>query len=308
MQAPEERIIRMGEACAPRLSVLTPFYRHDPSALIAALGRAPADVEFVMLDDGTADEALIARVTAALAALGAPAQLIVCAQNIGRSAARNRLIAAARGEYVLFLDADMIPDRADFLSTWLSVIAAQRPTVAFGGLSLAQVSPTPTTALHHDIFSASDCHNAARRAHTPAQSTAASNLLVRRDFLIANPFDDNFTGWGFEDTDWALRAAQHAPIVHVDNPASHDGLDDVATLLRKSAEAGPNFARLARRHPRAVSRFAAHRAARALRKLPARSQLRALSAWLTGVSAAPMPLRRAAFKLYRASHFAEHLS
>jgi hypothetical protein len=54
-----------------------------------------------------------------------------------------------------------------------------------------------------------------------------------------------------------------------------------------------------------VRRFAAYRAARALR--PVRGMRRAF-AWFAHNSAAPMPLRRAAFKLHRASHFAEHLA
>jgi len=308
MSAPEERIIRIGNARAPRLSVLTPFHRHDPSTLIAAIGRAPADVEFVLLDDGSADDALVARVAQALVASASPARLVVWANNRGRAAARNRLIMEARGVYVLFLDADMVPDRADFLAYWLKAIDRERPTMAFGGLSLTHVAPTRKTALHHALFSASDCRNAATRARAPAQSTASANLLVRRDFLLAHPFDADFIGWGFEDVDWALGASQHTPILHVDNPASHDGLDDVATLMRKSAEAGPNFARLAQKHPDIVSRFAAHRVARVLKQAPARPLLRTLCAWLARMGAAPMPVRRVAFKLYRASHFAEHLT
>lgn len=310
MWTPEERIIRIGNARAPRLSVLTPFYRHDPSALIAAIGRAPADVEFVLLDDGSADEALISRLTEALVAFAAPACLVVWTHNRGRAAARNRLIAEARGQYVLFLDADMVPDRGDFLERWLQVIAAHRPVVAFGGLSLARVTPTRDTALHRNMFARSDCRAAAERTRASAQSTASANLLVRRDFQLANPFDADFIGWGFEDVDWALTASRHTPILHVDNPASHDGLDDVATLMRKSTEAGPNYARLARKHPATVSRFAAHRVARVMKRAPGSLKARALWAWLARdpLGAAPMSVRRAAFKLYRASHFAEHLA
>jgi hypothetical protein len=125
---------------------------------------------------------------------------------------------------------------------------------------------------------------------------------------MAHPFDAGFKGWGFEDTDWALSAARHVRILHVDNPASHAGLDDVATLMRKCAEAGPNFARLARKHPRAVRRFAAYRAAAALKVAPARRALRSLFAELARADLTPMPVRRTAFKLFRASHFAEHLA
>ena len=312
MHAPySERLVCVGpRAHAPRLSVLTPFYRYDPGAMLAALANAPRDVEIVLLDDGSCSATLLSSVVAAAERTGAPVRIVVWENNRGRAEARNRLITEARGEYVLFLDADMIPDSPRFLHAWLSLIQSQRPFTAFGGLSVANVSPTSETALHHDLFARSDCLPAHVRQRRGAQAVASANLLVRRDFLRAAPFDEHFTGWGFEDVDWALSAARRAPILHIDNSATHAGLDDVDALMRKSAEAGPNFARLAAKHPESVARFAAHRMARVLKLAPMRAELRKLFAWLARdpLSATPMPLRRTAFKLYRASCFAEHLA
>lgn len=306
----EQTIIVRDRPRTPRLSVLTPFYRYDPSAMLKRFGAAPADVEFVLLDDGSASATLVADVVSAAQATGVPARIIVSAENLGRARARNRLIAEAKGDCVLFLDADMLPDTQAFLSIWLGIIATQAPRAAFGGLSLAHAQRSPETALHHALFGGSDCQPARQRARRAAQATASSNLLVERAFLLAHPFDDHFTGWGFEDTDWALDVARHEEIMHVDNPATHAGLDDVATLMRKSAEAGPNFGRLARKHPLQVKRFAAHRIARALRATPARKAQQRLYSWIArdprGFT--PMRVRCAAFKLLRATHYAEHLT
>ncbi len=306
----ERTIVVRDSAAAPRLSVLTPFYRYDPSAMLARFANAPAGVEFVLLDDGSASAALVANVIAAAEATGAPARIIVSGVNLGRAVGRNRLIAEARGEHVLFLDADMLPDTPAFLAIWLGVAATQTPRVAFGGLSLENSQRTPETALHHALFGRSDCRPARSRARRGAQATASANLLVERAFLLAHPFDHGFTGWGFEDVDWALSASRFTEILHVDNPATHAGLDDVETLMRKSAEAGANFARLARKHPTAVRRFAAHRIARALRMTPARNAQRQLYSWLARdpLGAAPMRVRCTALKLLRASHYAEHLA
>lgn len=306
----EQTIIVRDRARTPRLSVLTPFYRYDPSPMLKRFAQAPAGVEFVLLDDGSASAELVANVVSALSATGAPARVIVSERNLGRAKARNRLIAEAQGEYVLLLDADMLPDAASFLSIWLGIINTQAPRVAFGGLSLAHAQRTPETALHFALFGRSDCQPAHRRARRAAQTTASSNLLVERAFLLEHPFDDLFIGWGFEDTDWALDVARSEEILHVDNPATHAGLDDIDALMRKSAEAGPNFGRLARKHPVQVKRFAAHRIASALRVTPARKTQQRVYSWIArdprGV--APMRVRCAAFKLLRASHYAEHLA
>lgn len=306
----EHTIIVRDRPRTPRLSVLTPFYRYDPSAMLKRFGRAPEGVEFILIDDGSASASLVADVVSAAQATGAPARVIVSQANLGRSKARNRLIDEAQGDFVLFLDADMLPDASAFLSIWLGIIATQAPKVAFGGLSLAHTQRTPETALHHALFGGSDCRPAHQRARRAAQATASSNLLVERAFLLDHPFDDHFKGWGFEDTDWALDAARVTEIMHVDNPATHAGLDDVQTLMRKSAEAGPNFGRLARKHPAMVRRFAAHRIASAMRATPARRAQRQLYSWIArdprGFT--PMRVRCAAFKLLRASHYAEHLA
>lgn len=307
-----ERVLTLGPVAhsAPRLSVLTPFHRHDPSPLLTAMRNAPDGVEFVLLDDGSGSAELLSHVLATASRLNAPARVVVWADNRGRSAGRNRLVAEAKGEYVLFLDADMIPDAPDFLAHWLYVAESAAPLAAFGGLSLRQAALTPETALHHNLFGASDCRDARARSQSPAQFTASANLMVRRAFLDTLPFDDRFVGWGFEDVDWALSAASKTTVLHIDNPATHAGLDDVDTLLRKSAEAGPNFARLAAKHPSDVAHFNAHRVATLLQHLPGRASLRALCAWLARdpLGAAPMNLRRAALKLYRTSHYAEHLA
>ncbi|MGE3929774.1 MAG: glycosyltransferase family 2 protein [Hyphomonadaceae bacterium] len=311
MAAHGERILNLGPRplASPRLSVLTPFHRDDPSALIERLGRAPEGVEFVFLDDGSGSAALLARVLKCAEALHAPVKIVVLKDNSGRAAARNRLIEEARGEYVLFLDADMAPDASDFLPRWLELIQQQRPFVAFGGLSLKHTAITPETALHHDLFGRSDCRTAHERARYPAQFTASANLLVRRDLMREIQFDPGFHGWGWEDVDWALRAAKCAPILHVDNSASHTGLEDIDTLLRKCAEAGPNFARLARKHPQAMAKMASYRVARALKLAPLRSSWRAFCAWLARdpMQTAPLRVRSAALKLYRASYYAEYL-
>jgi glycosyltransferase involved in cell wall biosynthesis len=309
MQAAEQIVTVRSGTGEPLLSVLTPFRGHDPSPLLMALANAPPGVEFVLLDDGSASAGLLARTIAAAETTGAPTRLVVCGESRGRAGARNRLISEAHGEYVLFIDADMLPDSAHFLSIWLGVIRTQRPVVAFGGLSVVQARRTYETALHYALFARSDCHAARRRARRPAQTTASANLLVQRAFLLKHPFDDNYSGWGFEDVDWALSASRRTEILHIDNTMTHMGLDDLATLMRKSAEAGPNFARLARKHPDKVSRFAAHRLARALRMTPGRRTQRRVYGWLARdpLRKTPMRMRCTALKLYRASHFAEHL-
>lgn len=293
---------------APRLSVLVPFFRDDPRPLVAALdaqaqGHGGA-VELVLLDDAGGDAALSDAVEHAVRALALPARLVRLGVNAGRAAARNTLAAHARAPHLLFVDADMLPERADFLARWLEVAATGAPA-AFGGFTVSPERPPASYALHHALQAAGDCLSAEARAREPARTVASSNLLVRRGVLEAEPFDPGFQGWGWEDVDWAARVAARFGVAHPDIPARHLGLDTAAALAAKYEQSAPNYARLAARHPDLVRGFRSHRAARAIRRWSARTTLRSGLKAVALAEVAPLRLRVAAMRLYRAALYAE---
>ena len=164
-------------AAAPRLSVLVPFKGDDPCLLLDLLAREPVAAEVVVLDDGTADPDLTARVRSALDRSPLPARLVTLAENEGRARGRNRLVSHARAGHFLFLDSDMAPDSSSFLSTWLALIEQENPAVAFGGFSLDQAPPRRDHALHRAMAGHSDCLPAEVRALNPEKHVFTSNLL-----------------------------------------------------------------------------------------------------------------------------------
>lgn len=292
-------------AGTPRLSVLIPFLRDDPRKLIATLDRQAApDVEIVLIDDGAPDATLTDTVRAAVDAAATPASLLISRRNLGRSAARNRLSEAARGDWLLFLDADMsLPD--DFLQRWRTALTAARADALFGGYTPVQPDD-PALAVHAALARASDVHTLAQRRALGAVAVCSSNLAVRRSFFQTCPFDTGFSGWGWEDVDWALSAARSGHLDHADIPAGHDGLQPVEALLDKFAAAGPNFARLLGRHPEYAAQPGA-RLARALKTTGLGAPARAIGAMLARIGWAPVRLRVLALKLYRGGHAAKAL-
>jgi glycosyltransferase involved in cell wall biosynthesis len=293
---------------APTLSVLIPFLRDDPTDLLTRLDReAPAlfgAAEVVLLDDGTGDAELTARLKTALHALALPARLITLSANEGRARGRNRLTIAARGRAWLFLDSDMRPDTPRFLQTWIAQMAERDPAVAFGGFSLDQAPTEPRFAVHRALSGASECLPASERAKQPEKYVYTSNLLVRRDVFAAEAFDPGFSGWGWEDVEWAMRVSRRFEVVHIDNPATHMGLDTVEDLARKFDQGAGNFARVVALHPRIVAAYPSYRAARALKRLPALPLLRRLTRRAARTDALPVGARAFALRLYRAAVYA----
>lgn len=294
---------------APTLSVLVPFMRDDPVALIAALGRETAwlagAVELVLLDDGGDDASLADRVYAALAAAGLPGRLVRLAANQGRAKGRNRLAAHARAGHLLFLDADMLPDDPHFLRVYLDWIARQDPPVVFGGFSVDQAPDLPKHALHRRMALHSDCLPAAVRALRPEKYIFTSNLLIRRDVFDAEAFDETFTGWGWEDVEWGIRIGRRWPILHIDNAATHLGLDTAPTLIRKYRQSVANFALVAAKHPDVVSSYPSYRAARLLRRVPLFRLGRPVLALIARLSWLPVASRAYALRLYRTALYAD---
>lgn len=297
------------KAAAPALSVLIPFLRDDPAELLRLLDEEAASVdgavEIVLLDDGTADPHLTDRLKALIKGLRLPARLITLTVNEGRSRGRNRLASAARGGSYLFLDSDMRPDHRRFLRDWADLVAREDPAVAFGGFSLLQAPTDARFLVHRAMAARSECVPFTERARQPEKYVYTSNLLVRRDVFAAEAFDPGFSGWGWEDVEWAMRVSRRFRVVHLDNPATHMGLDDVPSLARKYEQSAGNFARVVGRHPDIVSAYPSYKAARLLKRLPGlpawRRRLRTLAeaAWL------PVKARAFSLRLYRAALYAE---
>ena len=292
-------------AARPKLSVLIPFFRDDPSRLLAALDAADLPAEIVVLDDGSGDPALARQVTAATRGLRLPARFVSLAANAGRAAGRNRLAAEARARHLLFLDADMLPDSADFLARWLALIAAEDPPVAFGGFSLDQTPWSRATAVCRALSLKSDCMPVESRRQAPEKYVFTSNLLIRRDIFEAEPFDPGFVGWGWEDVEWGMRVSRRHPIAHIDNPATHLGLAPAAAMAAKFEQSAANFARVVAAHGDIVRTYPSYRAARALKRAPLRALWRPLLKGFALIDALPAAPRAFALRLYRAALYAE---
>jgi len=289
----------------PRLSVLVPFFDESPLELLRALRtRRPQAIEIILLDDGSNRPGITEAVTSFLAACPIAGELITLPRNEGRARGRNRLTSAARGDYFLFLDADMLPDAPDFLDRWLGE-TVRLPAVVFGGFSLVQAPADRAFDLHKAMAGHSDCLSAATRALQPEKHVFTSNLLVRRDVFEAEGFDATFTGWGWEDTEWGMRVAERYGVGHIDNTATHMGLDRPETLARKYEQSAGNFARIVARHPAVMARYPSYRMARLLKRLPLRTLWRPVLKSFALGGFAPLKLRAFALRLYRAALYAE---
>jgi glycosyltransferase involved in cell wall biosynthesis len=211
------------------ISVIVTTYNR-PDALRAVLdglgAQADRDFEAIVADDGSRDDtrALVERTSAAF-----PVPLAhVWQEDKGfrAGAARNRAAGRARGEYLVFLDGDCIP-RPDFVARHRAL--AERGWMVAGNrvlLSEAFTARALQERLPLHAWSAQQWREARGRGDInrtlplaclplgPLRKVAASrwqrvrtcNLGVwTDDFRRVQGFDETFEGWGFEDSDLAVR-------------------------------------------------------------------------------------------------------
>lgn len=292
----------------PTLSILVPYYHDDPVLLLNDLMAQAGDTdgaEILIYDDGTMDANVNARLVSTATKSTAPITLFFAHENKGRSSARNYLKSKAKAKWVLFLDADMRPEEVHFLDDYLAEIKADSADIIFGGFTVPRQKQSAETELHRAFSQTSDCLSAEERTKNGAQYVCSSNLCVRAEILDAEPFDTGFTGWGWEDSEWAARVAAKYRLKHADIPALHMGLETTDTLLSRFKNSGANYTRFTNAHPELAKTLTLYKLSKKLGHVPGQKLMRPLLQSMVRSTTMPTKIRLLALKLWRASWYAE---
>jgi glycosyltransferase involved in cell wall biosynthesis len=186
----------------PRVSVIIPTYNHRdfiPNTLESVFSQTFEDYEIIMVNDGSPD-----KVGEYLRPLAEAGRINYIEQaNQGQAAARNRGLAAARGEFVAFLDDDDMwqPDKLEWQ------VAAMKESGAETGVLYGQ--KTELGSKHLEAFPSANAPSGDVLAEFAGAGWIQSpgQTLIRRSALEqAGGFDTNI--WGVDDWDLWLRLAR----------------------------------------------------------------------------------------------------
>ncbi|MDT4993807.1 MAG: hypothetical protein QOH97_3699 [Actinoplanes sp.] len=203
------------------LSIVIPVYAQSGALerTLSSLARQSADretFEIILVDD--ASPGSVADVAERFSEL--PIRVEWHAENRGRSAARNTGFRAAKGEDILFLDADSVA-HPDLVRAHLDLASAGGERVILGrriepswatARSLTSPGALPGTVgdLQDDIRRAFAVEDADALHGSPWLFAHSHNLSVPRTAIEAvGGFDENFRTWGWEDTEFAYRLFLH---------------------------------------------------------------------------------------------------
>jgi glycosyltransferase involved in cell wall biosynthesis len=206
--------------------VVTTYNRKDALELVlrSALAQSEPPEEIIVADDGsTADtRAVVERLAA-----GAPVPVRHCwheDQGFRLAAIRNRALAMARGEYVVMVDGDLVlhPDfirdhqraarRGQFVQGGRVLLSEDvtRAALRDGRIAFGPMEPG-TRNRKNAIRSRWLSRLASNRGRSIYRVRGANLAFWRDDILRVNGFNEDFVGWGREDSEFAARM-QHAGI------------------------------------------------------------------------------------------------
>lgn len=228
------------------LSILIPTFNDECLTLVRALQEQCAvlsdgdtaidglSYEIIVADDGSTDDAVRAH-NSAIASCP-HCKYIQRGVNAGRAAIRNFLAQQASYDELLFIDSDMTVIRKDYIFKYVSAMATD--TVVYGGYDVPEQSALKHNLRYRYERSCREAHTAEKRRESPYLDFHTSNFMIPRTTMLANPLDEQFRHYGYEDVAFG-RCLQEKGIIikHIDNPLGFCRFEDNEKFVEKTEEA-----------------------------------------------------------------------
>jgi len=156
-------------------------------------------------------------------------------ENIGRAKMRNLLVEKANFPFLLFMDCDAAISSTLYINNYIvEIFRNTSPVCIIGGVAYRKQKPNPKYYLRWYYGKKREATDADSRNRKPYKSFTSFNAVFSKSIFEFVKFDESFSTYGNEDTFFGdqLRNAQ-IPVIHINNPLYHDGLDTNEDYLKK---------------------------------------------------------------------------
>ncbi|MCK5815597.1 MAG: glycosyltransferase family 2 protein [Flavobacteriaceae bacterium] len=224
------------------ISVLIPLYNYDIQLLINNLKKQfktiKSDWEIIISDDASESKFRVQNL-AYIEKINKP-NIILFQQkiNIGNGPNRNFLIEKANFDWLLFLDADVLPVNNNFLSVYIHKMKATEQDIIAGNIIYDNNNPLPHL-LRWKYGKKKEQVSFLKRKKKPVLNVRGANFAIKK--LVAQKL--NFpilqAKYGLVDTRFFLQF-KFSQIYVIENPVYHLGIEENNIYLQKTKQAVTN--------------------------------------------------------------------
>ena len=164
-------------------------------------------------------------------------------ENVGRSSVRRILAEKAQFDWLLFLDADVIPKSNDFLKNYIQLVNGDFEAI-FGGFAYSNNYESSGKELRITFGKNREEVPASTRNKTPYKVIISANFLIKKNIYteVLQINQDNL--YGMDYLFGALLKKHRIKIKHIDNEVYHLGIDSNDLFLEKTKKAVETLAYL----------------------------------------------------------------
>ncbi|GAA3610862.1 glycosyltransferase [Flavivirga amylovorans] len=218
------------------LSILIPVYNYNISNLIFEIHKqainANIKFEIICYDDNS--EKHISENKSAIDSLNY-SSIIISKENIGRTDARQLLSNKAAYDWLLFLDADVIPKSDNFIQHYIEKTNSIYDVI-YGGFAYNKEKPSNDAILRWKYGKTFEEIDAKKRNLTPYQLIISANFFIRKSVFEEINSKINKKSYGLDNYFAALLKQNNFRVLHVNNEVYHHGLESSILYLKKVEE------------------------------------------------------------------------
>ena len=215
------------------LSVLIPVYNYDIRPLVNLLHEqliaSQVEFEIICLDDYSNKKTGI--LNAEIEQLQYTSYKL-SSNNFGRVATRQALAEQASYDWLLFLDADVMPKSHQFISKYIALLSTENDAI-YGGFAYTLEQPKNDYMLRWRYGTSNEQIHASKRNKTPYKIVISANFIIKKTVFLELNSQITQRGYGYDNYFGALLKSLQFKVHHIDNEVYHLGLEPNEIYLHK---------------------------------------------------------------------------
>ncbi|SFD17665.1 glycosyltransferase [Algibacter pectinivorans] len=218
------------------LSILIPVYNYSISSLVEDIHKqatnAKINFEIICIEDGSTK---FVDINKAFVDSLDHTSIIYSNKNNGRTKSRQILSEHSNFNWLLFLDADVMPKSDKFIVKHLENINSNYEAI-YGGFAYKNIKPQKNKTLRYNFGKNFEEVNAKKRNLNPYQIVISANFLIKKSIFSKINSQIKIKSYGLDVFFGGLLKEYKVNVLHINNEVYHFGIEDNKVYLNKVKE------------------------------------------------------------------------